>query len=150
MYDPQGILVITLVATVLVVISVLLHYEVLSWLTSFLDRIAWAGRARHILLIGSLLLVHIFEIWIFAMGYFFAEWMGNLGELDGGRRTLLDYVYFSSMTYTTVGYGDICPQGPIRFVAAMEALLGLMLITWSASFTYLEMQRFWNKLAGDQ
>lgn len=45
--------------------------------------------------------------------------------------------------YTTVGYGDLLPSGPIRFVAAMEALLGLMLIAWSASFTYLEMQRFW-------
>ena len=72
-----------------------------------------------------------------------AGWHGGLGDLKGDHKLeVLDYVYFSSMTYTTVGYGDLFPSGPLRFIAAMEALLGLMLITWSASFTYLELQRF--------
>ena len=49
------------------------------------------------------------------------------------------------MSYTTVGFGDVTPVGPIRFMAATEALTGLVLITWSASFTYLEMERFWGR-----
>ena len=144
MYTPYGILVVTLIAAGLVVINVLLHYEVLSALSTVLNRLAWVGRPRIALLICALLGVHIAEIWIFAGGIMFAEWHGGLGDLKGDHsRGVLDYVYYSSMTYTTVGYGDLFPSGPIRFIAAMEALLGLMFITWSASFTYLEMERYW-------
>ncbi len=146
MYTTYGITVVTLIAAALVLINVLLHYEVLNWLSKFLDRVAWVGRPRIALLICALLLVHIVEIWIFAAGIMFAEWHGGLGEVKGdGEHGLLDFVYFSSMTYSTVGYGDLLPTGAIRFIAAMEALLGLMLVTWSASFTYLEMQRFWRR-----
>lgn len=144
MYSTYGIVVVTLIAAGLVIINVLLHYEVLNWLSKVLARLAWVGRPRVALLICALLVVHIVEIWIFSGGIILAEWHGGLGDLQGDHsQGVLDYVYYSSMTYTTVGYGDLFPVGPLRFIAAMEALLGLMLITWSASFTYLEMQRFW-------
>ena len=45
--------------------------------------------------------------------------------------------------YTTVGWGDLSSIGPLRILAGAEALLGFMLITWSASFTYLVMARTW-------
>jgi hypothetical protein len=51
----------------------------------------------------------------------------------------------SAMTYTTVGFGDVVPVGAIRFVAGLEALTGLVMITWSASYTFLEMQRDWSR-----
>ena len=144
MYTTYGIVVVTLIAVGLVIINVLLHYEMLSLLSTVLRRLAWVGRPRIALLICALLVVHIVEIWIFAGGIMLAERHGGLGDLKGAHNQgVLDYVYYSSMTYTTVGYGDLFPTGPLRFIAAMEALLGLMLITWSASFTYLEMQRFW-------
>ena len=134
----------TLIAAGLVIVNVFLHYEVLSFLSGLLNKLAGVGRPRVALLICALLFVHIVEIWIFAGGMMLAEWHGSLGALQGDHsQGVLDYVYYSSMTYTTVGYGDLFPTGPIRFIAALEALLGLMLITWSASFTYLEMQRFW-------
>jgi len=144
MYTTHGIMIVTLIAAGLVVINVLLHYEVLSLLSALLRRLAWVGRPRIALLICALLVVHILEIWIFAGGIMLAEWHGGLGVLKGDHsQGVLDYVYYSSMTYTTVGYGDLFPEGPLRFIAAMEALLGLMLVSWSASFTYLEMQRVW-------
>ena len=62
--------------------------------------------------------------------------------------TLLELVYLSAMTFTTVGYGDVSPVGPIRFLAGTEALVGFMLITWSASFTYLHMARHWREDEG--
>lgn len=68
----------------------------------------------------------------------------RLGERDGIENAeLFDYVYHSAMLYTTVGFGNIVPGGDIRFVSGMEALIGLVTITWSASFTFLEMQRNW-------
>ena len=33
--------------------------------------------------------------------------------------------------------------GTIRFLAGTEALSGCVLVTWSAAFTFVEMQRFW-------
>ena len=144
MYTTYGIAIVTLITAGLVTIIVFLHYEVLNLLSKTLARLAWVGRPRVALLFCTLLMVHIAEIWIFACGFMLAEWHGGLGALKGEHILgVLDYVYFSSMTFTTVGYGDLFPIGPIRFIAAMEALSGFMLITWSASFTYLEMVRFW-------
>ena len=51
---------------------------------------------------------------------------------------------FSLVTYTSLGYGDIAPLGPARLLAGIESL-----IAWSASFTYLEMQRHWYAQDGD-
>jgi Ion channel len=51
------------------------------------------------------------------------------------------------VTFTTVGFGEMWPLGAIRFLCAVEALAGFVLITWSAAFTYLEMQRFWRSEA---
>ena len=52
-------------------------------------------------------------------------------------------MYFSFTNYTTVGYGDIEPFGNIRFLAGLEAITGLSLITWSASFMFMEITQFW-------
>jgi len=41
--------------------------------------------------------------------------------------------------------GDIIPLGPLKILTAMEGLIGLGFITWSASFTFLEMQRYWQQ-----
>lgn len=58
---------------------------------------------------------------------------------------LLDAVYLSAATFTTVGFGDLAPVGPIRFLSGTTALTGFVLIAWSASFTCLEMERFWQR-----
>ena len=42
-----------------------------------------------------------------------------------------------------LGFGDVVPNGPLRLLAGAEALNGLLLIGWSASFLYLEMERWW-------
>ena len=57
--------------------------------------------------------------------------------------TLFDTVYLSATTYTTLGYGDLTPTGNIRFLYGMESLTGLVLVTWSASLTFIELQRQW-------
>jgi len=66
------------------------------------------------------------------------------GELTGNfNGSLLDCVYFSSTVFSTVGFGDIVPMGDLRFLTGIESLTGLVLITWSASFLFFEMQRYW-------
>ena len=52
--------------------------------------------------------------------------------------------------YTTLGIGDLHPNGVMRLVAGVESLNGLVLIGWSASFTYLTMEEFWGTKRGAQ
>ena len=52
-------------------------------------------------------------------------------------------MYFSAETYTSLGFGDISPLGPIRMIAGFEALHGLLMIGWSSSILFISMERFW-------
>lgn len=136
------------ISVVLVIVCVLLHYEVLRKLSDWLDRMRRLHRTRVLVLILGLLATHIGEVWVYSIAYGLldgASGFGTIAKLSspGGATEWLDYVYFSFVTYTTVGYGDMVPAGPIRFIAATEALNGWVLLGWSASFTFLEMQRFW-------
>jgi hypothetical protein len=99
-------------------------------------------RRRILVLILGLLALHVAEIWMFGFGYLLLV-DGKLSELHGASGGLLDSVYFSAVVYTTLGLGDLIPGGAIRFMVGTEALTGFVLITWSASFTFLEMQKFW-------
>ena len=56
-----------------------------------------------------------------------------LGLIDGERlvREPITCLYFSIVTWTTLGYGDVRPSTDARFVAASEALLGYI---WMAFF----------------
>lgn len=88
--------------------------------------------------------VHMSQIGVFAIAFVLAERWLNLGSFAGEPIvTLLDYYYFSAITYTSLGIGDIFPTGHLRFLTGVEALIGLLLIAWSASFLYAMMNRLW-------
>lgn len=127
--------------------SVLIHSEGLQLLTVAARRDLLSARVRLAGLVVGLLILHITEIWLFAAGYFFLLKNPDFGLIVGTEPLLFtDYVYFSAVVYTTLGFGDMIPSGHIRFLTGMEALLGLALITWSASFLFLEMRRYWDKV----
>ena len=89
---------------------------------------------------------HAAEVWIFGISYYLMNRSENWGLLKGNfDGSLLDCVYFSFTSYTTLGTGDIVPLGDLRFLSGLESLTGLVLITWSASFLYLEMTRYWGR-----
>jgi hypothetical protein len=123
---------------------ILVHYEALDLLTRALMRVHTRIRRRRILLLMfGLLTLHVAEIWIFGAGYYLMASAPELSNVVGAQNNLLDMVYFSAVVYSTLGLGDLLPTGAIRFMAGTEALTGFLLISWSASFTFLEMQRFW-------
>jgi hypothetical protein len=151
MNDHAPHLVSLAISGMLVAICVLLHYEALR----FLGRTLGAHVHKRIgvlLVMLGLLLTHFLEIWIFAIAYIFVEQRPGYGHIAGIRNgNIFDYFYYSSISYTTVGFGELVPIGAIRMLTAAESLAGLALITWSASFTFLAMQRFWpHPLAGPQ
>lgn len=137
---------ITLVNLVAVAIVVLIHYEALNLLAKIRVRSKAHHRLRILMDVFGVLLVHCFEIWIFACVYYGLMQFDGFGQLEllsGALITFADCVYYSFTTYTTLGYGDIVPLGGLRYLAGIESLTGLVLITWSASFLFLQMQRHW-------
>ena len=89
---------------------------------------------------------HLIEILMFAVGIAALASSGKHGSLQGELHAgLRDYYYYSAVTFTSLGYGDLTPIGHLRLLASVEALTGLVLIAWTASFAYLQMQRFWSK-----
>ena len=54
-------------------------------------------------------------------------------------------VIISVETYTALGYSGFTPTGPLRLLAAFEALTGLVLITQTASFGYSAMHTWWDR-----
>ncbi len=146
MYDDWPTNIMILCATVAAVgIVIVLHYEVLSRIVDHNRQHAEGdGRRRLVAVNLWLLALHTVEIWVFGGAYYLLLNLADVGGVQGMHpHSMLDSVYFSAMVYTTVGFGDMIPVGPIRLLAGSEALVGLMLITWSASFTYLEMTRYW-------
>ena len=125
-------------------IAVLVHYEAIDRLSLLLPKLRIPPRFRVLVGVAGAFMAHVVEVWVFAVGYLLMlKWDAGSrlgGNFDG---SLLDCSYFSFTNYTSLGFGDIEPFGHVRFLAGLEGLTGLILIAWTASFMYIEMQKFW-------
>ena len=135
----------TLLTLFIVALCVVIHYEVLYRLTHFVETLTTSPRQQ--VATGALLALaaHIVEIYIFACGYYYALTYENIGHFTGDATVegFMDCVYLSFVTYSTLGFGDIVPEGWIRFMVGTEAMAGLVLLAWTASFLFLKMELNW-------
>ena len=129
---------------VLVLTTFFIHFEVLRWTSAVLPRCGAAGRARVLVVVVAAFAAHLLEVMLYAGAYFTLEQVVTVGELGGrhGER-FMDYFYYSTVMYTSLGLGDVFPVGHLRVISGIEALNGLLLIGWSTSFTFLAMRRYW-------
>jgi len=126
-------------------LAVVVHYEFLYRVTLYIPKIRIRHRYRILIGVFGALVAHSLEIWIFAVTYYFMNHADGWGSLTGNfDGSLMDCGYFSFTVFTTLGFGDIEPTGHLRYLTGIESLTGLVLITWSASFLFFEMQRHWN------
>jgi hypothetical protein len=134
---------------VLVILCVVLHYEAIRMLRqagNWLHRQDAWHRFHLSILVCGLLIAHVLEVMLFGWAYCGLIDGNGYGALVGGQAAdIADCTYFSFTSYTSLGYGDLVPLGPLRFMAGMEALTGLVLIGWTASFMYLEMHSVWER-----
>lgn len=75
--------------------------------------------------------IHTIEIWLYAVLFF------GLGALNDFESAL----YFSTVSFASLGYGDIVLSAQWRMVGAIEAANGLILFAWSTAFLMSVMTR---------
>lgn len=133
-----------ILAVSLIMLTFLFHYAVLRWLSGSMARIPLSAGARIVTIVFAVLAAHIVEIGLYAVAYALGDGVLALGGFGGLAVTVPhDYFYFSIVSYTSLGLGDVFPTEHLRFITGIEALNGLLLITWSGSFIYIAMGRLW-------
>jgi len=119
--------------TLLISVTVVVHTLGLVMLTRWMSWIVhWFRLHRHslgktIAMVTTMLglfLVHTIEVWLWAFAYIAT---GVVDSLEAA-------VYFSTVTFSTLGYGDITPPPDWRVFAALEAMNGFILIGWSIAY----------------
>jgi hypothetical protein len=104
----------------------------MRWLAGHLAaRLLWSRVRLFITLAGGIVLLHMIEIAIW--GWFFA-WVQAMPDQQAA-------FYFSAVTYTTTGYGDLVLPQEWRLVGAIEALTGILMCGWSTGFFFAIVSR---------
>ncbi len=122
-----------LLASAMVMWTVTVHFVGLLLLIRFLNAGGHRFRPHHSLVGQGILVVtvvlglfaiHTAEIWSYALCYYL---VGALSPFETA-------LYFSTVTFTTIGYGDIVMDEKWRVFAAIEGANGLILFGWSTAF----------------
>ncbi len=130
----------------MIALTTVIHTAGILWLFATLKHlgittIASLGSVRmtRILIVTILLIVlfHTVEIWAWALLYLL------LGQFDSFETAL----YFSTVTFTTLGYGDIVLQQKWQLLSSIEAMNGIILFGVSTAVVF-EVFRKLIKLAG--
>ena len=82
---------------------------------------------------GWMILFHLLEITAWATVYY----------LDQALPDLSSSMYFSAVTYTTTGYGDVVLPPDWRLVGGIEALTGILMCGWSTGFFFAAVSRMY-------
>jgi hypothetical protein len=102
----------------------LMHGERIADRLARMHPLSLHGALFTLLVVFALILVHFVEIWLFAL----------LFDFIGAVRTFEAALYVSTASYTTIGVSDAAIEQHWRLLAAIEGLLGFILIGWSTAF----------------
>src|SRR5689334_20070364 len=91
----------------------------------------WPSIKLFVHLAGAVVLLHLAEIALWA---FFYSWQAAMPDMTSA-------LYFSGVTYTTTGYGDLVLAPEWRLVGAVEALTGILMCGWSTAFFFAVVAR---------
>ncbi len=87
---------------------------------------------------GTVLLmfvVSLAEALVWALAYL------ALGEIEGLEQAF----YFSMVTFTTLGYGDIVVDAPVRLLASFEAANGIIMFGWTTAIVVAVVRRYYRR-----
>jgi hypothetical protein len=139
------LLFLVLISTALIALTIVVHgFGMMAWIGHLVRNFArddgtFEAKKRLPILIATaivLTFLHLVEILAWAIAYKIVA----PGELD----SLETAMYFSAVTFNTVGYGDITLSGDWRLLSGLEAINGILLIGWSTAFLFAVIQRTWS------
>ena len=131
------------ISTAMVVVCVAIHGIGLFSLSRAMRSEAAIERLEHIeplsprgalftlSIVLAIIALHGLEIWCFALLYL------TLGAVPDVENAL----YFSTISYSTVGYSDTHIAGAWRLLGAFESILGMILLGWSTAFFFRMLGR---------
>jgi hypothetical protein len=97
----------------------------------------WPVTRMFILVAAWIILLHLAEIAVWAVFYLWRDAMPDLAAA----------LYFSAVTYTTTGYGDlVLPEG-WRLLGGVHALTGILMCGWSTGFFFAVVNRLYESPA---
>lgn len=91
----------------------------------------WRETRLFVRLAAWIILLHLMEVGAWAAFY---AWRGAMPGMQAAT-------YFSAVTYTTTGYGDLVLPQNWRLVGAIEALTGILMCGWSTGFFFAVVSR---------
>lgn len=86
-----------------------------------------------IIVVLWLFLLHTLEVWIWAAAYW------RLADFPDFETAL----YFSTVTFTTLGYGDVVLGPDWRLLSALQAANGILLFGWSTALLFAVIRKVW-------
>ena len=131
------------VASAMLIACVVFHGLGLASLNAAMRSEASIERLRHIqplsprgavftlLIVLTIIVLHGVEIWAFALLYLALDAVPSLEEA----------LYFSTISYSTVGYNDTHIAPDWRLLGAFESILGMILLGWSTAFFFRMLGR---------
>lgn len=93
----------------------------------------WRANWMLIRVAGWAILLHLVEIALWALCY---AWKQGMPDLESA-------FYFSIVTYTTTGYGDLVLPEEWRLVGGVESLTGILMCGWSTGFFFTVVSRIY-------
>jgi hypothetical protein len=141
---------LSLIGSALIAVTVLIHaIGTTAWVRYLSQRyvgdMLWGGQRAMLVLVNTALIVfalHIVEIVIWAVAYQALVPANELASFE-------EAAYFSFVTFTTLGYGDITLSQGYRLLSGIEALNGIILLGWSTAMIFAVVQHIWRGLAQD-
>ncbi|HEX4567160.1 MAG TPA: potassium channel family protein [Vicinamibacterales bacterium] len=98
----------------------------------------WTCLRLFIVLAVWMVLLHLCEIVLWAAAY----------AKNGAIADMQTAIYFSAVTYTTTGYGDVVLPPPWRLDSSIEALTGILMCGWSTGFFFAVVSRLFDARPG--
>lgn len=122
-------------ASLMVAVTVLAHFWGLILLLRLMSRTGRRLNAHKsptgqamllVLVVFGIFALHTVEIWLYAVLYIA---LGQFAALEPA-------LYFSTVTFVALGYGDLVLSSDWRLLGAIEAANGVILIAWSTAFLF--------------
>jgi len=138
----------SLLGVLLVAITVIIHaVGTTLWLRRLSIHFAGVADLHNLsrslrILVGTIVvltILHTLQIIVWALAYLY---LLPENVLD----TFEEATYFSFVTFTTLGYGDITLTGAWRIISGIEALNGVLLLGWSTALLFTVVQRTWKDM----